>query len=268
MSTLLGGNPPSASRPAAPDARSMPDAIAEAESFRATRRLTQLILVFAVAYAVLIMSPAFLTASFGLYPLMKLGDATDVLTPLVILPLYWLLFRVRKGAPASVGEIIAFVALAALWVEGQGMHLAANSIGHLLSQTASGNAYTLTEFYDEVLSHYLWHVGVVGLTVLIVLRQWRHPCEAPGPRRPLIVASLVYGFTYFASVVEAQTAPLGVPFALALVLFGLARGRAEFRRQPLLAFFVGAQLVSIVLFATWGVYWGGLPEFSKLGFID
>ena len=75
-------------------------------------------------------------------------------------------------------------------------------------------------------------------------------------------------FTYFVCVVEAQTAPLGVPFAIAVVAFGILRGRKHLRQQPLLAFFFAAHLVALVLFAMWGIYWGGLPEFSKVGIIQ
>jgi len=68
-------------------------------------------------------------------------------------------------------------------------------------------------------------------------------------------------------VVEGQTAPLGVPFAVLVSLFGLARDRPRPRRQPLLSFFVFAHLFAALLFAVWGAYWGGLPEFSQVGLI-
>lgn len=110
--------------------------------------LTWTILIFAITYTILIMSPGLLPAAFGVYPLMKVGDATDLLAPLIVLPLYWLLFRIREDVPIRVGENIAFLVMAAFWVEGHGMHLSANSIGHLLT-SENGNAYVLTEFYDE-----------------------------------------------------------------------------------------------------------------------
>ncbi len=55
------------------------------------------------------------------------------------------------------------------------MHLAANSISHLMEEMKHSDAYTLTHFYDEVLSHSLWHVGIVGLSALLLYRQWRNP---------------------------------------------------------------------------------------------
>src|SRR4051794_15386732 len=91
---------------------------------------SRLILIFAIVFAILIINPAFLSQQFAPYPLLKWGDVTDILTPLILIPLYWLLFR--QGNPPSTLENILFLVFAAFWVEGQGMHLGANSIGHLL----------------------------------------------------------------------------------------------------------------------------------------
>ena len=139
------------------------------------QRLTRLIVLFSILYAVLIISPAFLSRQFTFYPLMKVGDVTDILTPLILIPIYWLLFQIDKTKSFSAREIIVFMALAALWVEGQGMHLSSNSIGHLLKQVKDSDAYALTNFYDEILSHFLWHVGAIGLSVLLIARQIRNP---------------------------------------------------------------------------------------------
>ncbi len=47
----------------------------------------------------------------------------------------------------------------------------------------------------------------------------------------------------------------------------LVHERPRLRRQPLLSFFVFAHLFAMLLFALWGAYWGGLPEFSQVGLI-
>ena len=224
-------------------------------------RLYRLLLIFAVLFTVLFMGPAFLSGAFGPYPLMKLGDVLDLLTPLILIPLYWLLLELSPEKPPSRGENLVFLVLAALWVEGQGMHLAANSIGHLLKDVIGSDVYTLTDFYDEVLSHYLWHLGVVALSVLLLYRQWRHPFS--GANRGLvlgIVAGILYGFVYFTLIVEAQTAPLGVPFAVLVPIVALVWGRKEFKRQPVLVFFTIATLIALGFFVGWAIYWRDLPE--------
>ncbi len=232
------------------------------------KRLSRLTFGFAIVYTVLLVAPAFLSMQFGLYPLMKYGDVIDILTPLVLIPIYWLLFQMDEGKPPGAAEITIFLVLAGFWVEGQGMHLSANSIGHLLTGMEETDIYRLTHFYDEILSHYLWHIGVVGLSILLLWRQWHNPYERE--RSSLWwegIGGFIYGFTYFLNIVEAGTAPLGVPFAALVVLFGFLRGRTKLRQQPILAFFFIAYLVASILFAAWGIYWGGLPEFSAVGII-
>jgi hypothetical protein len=231
-------------------------------------RLSRLILVFSVAFAVFFTVPPFLSSQFGPYPLMKLADVFDLFTPLILIPLYWLLYQVGQDKRPSLGEGVAFMVLAALWVLGQGMHLAANSIGHLLKEMTGSDAYVLTYFYDETLGHILWHSGVMGLSALLLIRQWQNPF--PGEKASLgllLPAGIIHGLTFFVIVVEGGTALLGIPFALTVILAGLVWGRAKLREQPLLLFFVVSYVVAMLFMAGWGIYWGGLPEFSALGFI-
>ena len=94
------------------------------------RRLSRLTLAFSVLFAIFITSLPFLSRSFGPYPLMKTQDAIDLFTPLVLIPVYWLLFRLEPAKPPSARESIAFMLVASIWVAGQAMHLTANSIGH------------------------------------------------------------------------------------------------------------------------------------------
>jgi hypothetical protein len=233
------------------------------------RNLSILTLVFAVAFFVMIVGPALINQQFSLYPLIKNGDVLDIFTPLVLIPLYWLLFKVGKNENPGSRETVVFLILAAFWVEGQGMHLSANSIGHLLEDVTDEDILTLTYFYDEILSHYLWHFGIVGLSALLIARQWRNPLTGEGNAWwAVIIGGIIHGFNYFISIVEAQTAPLGVPFAILVTLFTLLWGRDKLKEQPLLTFFFVAYLVATLFFSGWAIYWGGLPEFSAVGVID
>ena len=75
--------------------------------------------------------------------------------------------------------------LAAFWVAGQGMHLSANSINNLAEALAKKQVvditgtsiYQLAYFFDEHLSHYMWHIGIVGLAALLIYREWRQPAN-------------------------------------------------------------------------------------------
>jgi hypothetical protein len=228
-------------------------------------RLSRLTLVFSIAYAVMIMAPAMLSNQFGAYPLIKTGDVFDLLTPLILIPLYWLLFYNGGRAP-TVRETVLFLVLAAVWVEGQGMHLSANSIGHVIENVQDANVLTLTHFYDEILSHYLWHFGAMALVALLIYRQRSYAGEPTEPRQ-VIAAAILYGLTFFISVVEAGTVPLGLPFVILVTLYGLIVGRNRLRQQPVFAFLFAAHLLALILLVGWGVYWRGFPQFSELGWI-
>ena len=106
---------------------------------------------------------------------MKGGEVLDILTPIVLIPRYWLLYQLGLKNRPALREGLLFMLFVGLWVEGQGMHLSANSIGNLLKDMPEGDVYILTHFYDEVLSHYLWHLGFVGLSGLLLIRQWQNP---------------------------------------------------------------------------------------------
>lgn len=228
------------------------------------QRLSNLILAFAILFALLIMAPAFLDWQFGAYPLIKFGDVLDLFTPLILLPFYWLLLQIRPHQLPKQNEMIAFMILVGAWASGQGMHLSANSIGHLITPDSSSDLQTLTHFYDEELSHYLWHAGIAGLSALLIFRQWKNPfLEGSAGLPGLVIAGLIYGITYAAAIMEGATAPLGVPFALIVTLFILIGARTNLRREPLNIFFFVAYLLAGILFLVWAIYWSlSCGEFS------
>ena len=233
------------------------------------QRLARLTLIFAILFAVFIIAPAFLSNRFALYPLMKDGDVLDLLTPFVLIPLYWLLFQIHPHRQPSQKQMLVFLLFAALWVQGQGMHLVANSIGHLIAADSGSKIKQLTYFYDETLSHYIWHLGLIGLSGLLIYRQWQNPFDKKRSRLGLeITAGIIHGFNYFIDIVESATTFLGVPFAAGVVLFCLIWGRQHLRQQPILTFFFVSYSIACLFFLSWGIYWGGLPEFSKVEIID
>ena len=68
------------------------------------KHLKRLILIFAIAFAFFFISPAMFSGQFGPYDLMKNGDILDLVTPLVLIPLYWLLFWIgREMGPSKTG---------------------------------------------------------------------------------------------------------------------------------------------------------------------
>jgi hypothetical protein len=232
------------------------------------KRLSLYILIFAIAFAVFVLCPPFLGINFGPYPLMKVADIFDLFTPLILIPLYWLLFRLGKTYQPTFKENLAFVILMVFWVLGQGIHLTGNSISHLTENMTGTGVFELTNFYDEKLGHYLWHFGVIGLSALLIYRQWRYSfTKGTIGKGVIIAAGIIYGFTFFAMVIEGATAPLGITFAILALAFILVWGRKNLAPNPLLILFLVGYGLSLILFTAWGIWQQGLPEFTKAGLI-
>ncbi len=232
-------------------------------------------LVFSVISFIFFLLLVFLREEFPVYPLLNYQDVFDLLFPLVVLPFYWLMFKSASDQGLKLSEEIIFVILAGIWAEGHGMHLAANAINNLLGSLAergvidvtSTDIYLLTDFFDEHLSHILWHLGVVGLAALIIYREWRHPAAAQMAYWVQIAAGILYGLTLFCIFLEGGTVWIGLPVTVFLILLVLLGGRRKLNNHPMLTFFFAAGVFAFLLFAGWGIYWGGFPQFSEVGLI-
>lgn len=234
-------------------------------------RLPTLILTFALSTLVFILVVVFLRFPFGYYPLLSYQDVVGLLPPLVFIPIYWLMFR-YASSETRLGQEVVFMVFAALWVEGQAMHLAANSVDNLIASLARRlvidirptDVYHLATFFDEYLGHYLMHVGMLGLAALLVYREWRAPVGLVTMRWVIVLAGVIYGIVYFCLFIEGGTVALGLPFGVAMVLVALFSGRKALAQRPVLAFFGLACLVAVVFFVGWGLYWNGFPQFSEV----
>lgn len=232
------------------------------------KRLSLLTLVFAVVFVIFLVLLIFLRIPFTLYPLMSWQDAIDILTPLVLIPLYWLMFKYGSEKDSTLAEEIGFMVLAALWVAGQGMHLSANSVNNLSEGLAknqvidilSTDIYKLTYFYDEHLSHYLWHIGILTLSALLILREWRGPLGKTANLGLVIPAGIIHGFTIALISLEGQTALLGFPFSIAVSLVILFWGFKGLRQRPIRLFFFITFLLAALIFLVWLILQGRFIE--------
>ena len=231
------------------------------------RRLSPLTLIFAFLSLVFFLLLIFLRIPFSPYPLMSYQDALDILTPLILLPIYWMIYKNLTSSRGTRGSEMAFMIFAGFWAAGQGMHLSANSINNLVGTLAKQASldvtgtplFALTYFYDEDLSHYLWHIGVIGLAALLVFEAWRQPAAERTDWRMVIPASILYGVVLFCIFLEGNTLPIGLPFLVMVTLLVMFARRDKLRMQPVLAFFFAACLIALALITGWRVYWGCLP---------
>ena len=206
-------------------------------------RLSWAILVFAIGFAAVHLVPVFVWRSLPVYGLIGTGTALDLLSPLIMLPIYMLLFQwghskmEEQSLQWSMWWSLSFLIFAVLWVEGHSIHLPANAISlSLRAENVVGDPYAVTYLFDEVIGHYLWHLGMVGLSGLLIAREGLKPVTGQSTRWMLVLpAGFVYGGIFFGAVTEGGTWPLGLTFAVGFSIFGLAFGRARLKTQPLLA---------------------------------
>lgn len=194
---------------------------------------------------------AFVVAVFVLHQLPAfLGDAgtwVDLVTPFVVLPVVaWALLDARAGR----GVLSLALLAAAAYVDGHGIHLAANDIGHA---HPSGTQH----FWDEEFGHAEWHLGWVGLLAALC---WADRDERLR-RGPAALTAALLGVVLFTSTVE------GGDWWLTVAATPLFVGWAAARRRPVVRTCAGGFLLASGLIAIWAIWQGGVPQFSEVGWL-
>ena len=183
------------------------------------------------------------------------GDWIDLATPFAVVGAAALVLLGQGARGAGLG--VAVMAAIA-YVDGHGLHLAANSIR---AEEPTGEVERVAYFWDERFSHWEWHLGLIGLLVAFCLAEPRaRPAARASPTQPVLVAALL-GFTLFTSTVEGQTWWLLPPAAAVLVVWALARP------GPVSRACAAALGLACILLAGWAAWHRGVPEFSDLGWI-
>ncbi|MFK5924121.1 MAG: hypothetical protein QM496_18235 [Verrucomicrobiota bacterium] len=239
--------------------------------------LTSWLLFYALVYAVFHILPVFLKVEVksGI----RLGDLMDLSTPLVMVFLVYKLYKILSCQAESAlpgtsrqGSKIVLILGAVIFVEGHGMHLAANTVNRLIDRSAASKLYELNYFFDEILGHLLWDGGIVILSIglIAVAFKVKNAAGAKPNLRRLVIASLIYGLTYFINAIEGQTVMLTLPGAVlipAAILLLANKKRMELTSHACLLFFVVAYGWAVCLFVLWYWWQGAFYQFSDLGWL-
>jgi len=233
------------------------------------KRNWPLLTIFSIAYAFFILAPAVFHQEFPLRDGMEWGDVLDIATPFVLLGLVWLLVRRTVGEVRGAAALVLLL-IAVIWSQGQGMHLAGNSIGHQFSEDEGGAAFDLVHFYDEVLSHYIWSVAILAIPVylLVIVSLAETPAPAGFPFAALPAAA-VFGSIMGVDALESAVVPMALPAFVAIVALAacLAATIPPLRGVELFTFTAASAVVALAVLVGWGAYHGGWPEPSEVGLI-
>jgi hypothetical protein len=155
-----------------------------------------------------------------------------------------------------------------LYLNGEGMHVAANAVTRQLGGLEASPAWRASYFFDEVFSHVVSDVGLIGISLAVLALAARLPSRRAEPA--VAAAAIPFGFAWFADGVEGGTVALMLPAALVALATILVRARgrpAALARNPVLLFYGTAFSLAGVLFLAWRLWQGGFPEFSQLGWV-
>jgi hypothetical protein len=183
------------------------------------------------------------------------GDWIDLVTPFAVAAAAAVTLALLGG---GAWPIALAVVAGVLYVDGHGIHLAANSIGH---EELSGEAEDVTHFWDEPFSHHEWHLGWILLLAAVCLAESRSG-RATGRPRSLALATataLLLGFTLFTSTVEGGTWWLALAGA---VLFAVWAWKDP---RPLLLTCAGGLVLAAILIGAYAIWQGGVPQFTDAG---
>jgi len=234
------------------------------------RPVAQALLAFAVAAAVFLLLPSQLQGDVGTVHGFTWQEAVDLLTPVAVMLPLWLAFgRVRRFTPRSS---LVVLALAALWIAAQGLHLGTNAIGDLFDPGAPREAFYQTPhgaldlWFDEVLSHWLWHLAWAGLLFALVASAYRVPMASVArtarSRRTdamAAVAGLIHGLTWVAVTIEGSTTLLGIPVMAVLLVLAVRLRRDSPAGRSVGVFLLGSSAVALLLYATYVAIYGWPP---------
>ena len=145
------------------------------------------------------------------------------------------------------------VVAAIFYVDGHGIHLAANSIGAdpISPPSAAARAY----FFDERLGHIEWHAGWIGLLAAFVVAETQRT-----PIRPLFAIGTagLLGPILAATTIEGQTWWLVLGATPLFVL------RAVRRRGHVTVACAASLTVAALAIGVWAIWWGGVPQITEV----
>lgn len=182
----------------------------------------------------------------------RIATYIDLITPVAVVgTAAWAMLA---GGQPGTRRWMLFVFAAIVYVEGHGIHLAANSINN---KDPLGAAAETAQFWDEEFSHLLWYSGWAMLAAVLVWSGGNAPRLTP----LRAVLAFLYGLTACTNSIEGGAVPMMFAISVAFIA-ATWRAPTGLRQDALVAF--GSTTLLLIIF---GIWQGGYPQFSELGWL-
>jgi hypothetical protein len=240
------------------------------------RNLSVVLFTYGFVFTFFLIMPTFLPGN--VHELLTWEAFVDFFTSLAVIPVSYLLYHRLKNLETEKKEpkkykkntagVLFFIGFI-LFIDGHGIHLAANSIARYVKDVPGSEIYRAVYLFDEVISHFLWDGGVFLISLALIVSAVKTKQSPLNQLQSslLLLGAVLYGFTFTVNGIEGQTVIFTFPAAgigCALSFFLSLREKGE---NQVLLFFLLGYFLSLILFAYWGIAHGGFPEFSELGLI-
>lgn len=229
--------------------------------------LIRTLYVFTVAFFVCII--AFFYTRDVKTGIIRLQDILTMLNPLLLIPLFYVIFLVDVDQLPNARMHIVFLLVATVYIHGDGYHLAANAIHRYEEGLVGEDLQDVVYLYDEELGHYYPYSGLVGLHLLWLYRQSQLPfdetfsgCSTTG----LILFGLIHGFVLFITFIEGKFAIPAIIFFALVAAYGVFQ-RKRLRSDPIFLFTLAYGVTGLILMVVWAIWQGGFPELTEAGVV-
>ena len=147
--------------------------------------------------------------------------------------------------------LLCFFISTLIYVEGHGIHLAANAIARDTEDT-QGSIF----FFDEQLGHYIWYGGLGAALIITIISIRNYKIKSMGIAVILVIFN---GITWATNGLEGGTAIFSLAFTIAGLIFGISNKSTDIGKLVLIA-----SLVSSLIFTYWAIRYSGFPQPSSL----
>lgn len=241
-------------------------------------KTVKLLTIFTIGMLLVISIPKLFFDFYFYNTNFQIPDLFDLfLTTTFSILMFYLIFQELSKQPRDINRkvdekfvkillIISFF----LYIEGHGMHFAANSIHNLIeNEGMDNNIYQHTEFIDEIFSHKFIFLGLFGMIIGGVFLQLSHPYTnsiSNSDSFLLIIIGFLYGSPISLLLIEGHSVEfvfLGFSSIFIYLLYLIKKKKIEIKKYPFIYFIFITCIFALIIAIIWGIAFHGFREPSE-----